>query len=63
MLKYGMLIPPEELYASNVQHPDQRTWHWQLHTRRIPVQGSESGVADDRHAIAGVGDASGLVWT
>ena len=32
------LIPPEELHASSVQHPEHPEWRWLLHSRRVPVE-------------------------
>ena len=32
------LIPLEELYAASVQHPEDQTMRWLLHTRRVPTQ-------------------------
>ena len=34
------LIPPEELHASSVQHPEHPEWRWLLHSRRVPVEAS-----------------------
>ena len=50
------LIPLEELRASTVQHPEQPTWHWLLHTRRAPVQPTQLGAPS--RPSAGVGDAA-----
>ena len=66
-------IPPEELHASSVQHPEQPAWRWLLHSRRVPVEAStEPGAgtgscgatrrAHEKPPCAGVGDADGLVW-
>ena len=32
------LIPPEELRASSVQHPERPEWRWLLRSRRVPAQ-------------------------
>lgn len=67
------LIPPEELHASSVQHPERPEWRWLQHSRRVPVEAPadprvDSGscgatpTADDRPSCALVrdADASGL---
>ena len=61
------LIPQEELYASSIQHPDNPSWRWLLHSRRVPVlaKGALRPAAEDpdRPPCAGIGDASRPVWS
>ena len=62
------LIPPEELHASSIQHPDNPSWRWLLHSRRVPVlpnSGALQSAAEDpdRPPCAGIGDASMPVWS
>ena len=49
------LIPAEELHASSVQHPEEPSWRWLLHTRRVPVMAEK---AAQRHAAAGGSDGA-----
>ena len=61
------LIPPEELHASSIQHPNDASWRWLLHSRRVPVLTNSdapqpaAGEAD-RPPCAGIGDAAMPVW-
>ena len=62
------LIPQEELHASSIQHPDNPSWRWLLHSRRVPVlanSGAPQPAAEDpdRPPCAGIGDASMPVWS
>ena len=70
------LIAREELHASSVEHPENKTWRWLLHVRRVPVVAASTGAIhpgacssslqpgdDDRPPCAGIGDPAGLVWT
>ena len=70
------LIPREELHASSIQHPDNPSWRWLLHSRRVPVlpnsgapqppaeaQHSSALQPSDRPPCAGIGDASMPVWS
>ena len=71
------LIPAEELHASSVQHPEQSSWRWLLHTRRVPVMAENAaqrlvaeaagrdGAAEpveETPRCAGVGDANVASW-
>ena len=58
------LIPPQELHASSVEHPQERSWRWLLHTRRVPMDGGE-GTAEPstgRPGCAGIGDPELACW-
>jgi hypothetical protein len=62
------LIPHEELHASSIQHPDNPSWRWLLHSRRVPVlpnSGAPQPAAGDADLppCAGIGDASMPVWS
>ena len=62
------LIPQEELHASSIQHPDDPSWRWLLHSRRVPVLPNSGALQPpaedpDRPPCAGVGDASMPVWS
>ena len=61
------LIPQEELHASSSQHPDNPSWRWLLHSRRVPVpaKGALRPAAGDPDSppCAGIGDASRPVWS
>ena len=62
------LIPPEELHASSIQHPDHPSWRWLLHTRRVPVLASSGAAqraagAETRPPCAGIGDPSMPIWS
>jgi hypothetical protein len=58
------LIPPEELHASSVQHPNNVQWRWLLHSRRVPVKSSGASLpgTDTRPPCAGIGDEFGIVF-
>ena len=69
-------IPQEELHASSIQHPDNPSWRWLLHSRRVPVlahsgalqppaEAQRSSVLQpsDRPPCAGIGAASRPVWS
>ena len=67
-IKTWPLIPVAELHASSVQHPDDISMRWLLHTRRVerkqPVLDT-SGVAQPAASLppsAGVGDKESPVW-
>ena len=67
-IKTWPLIPQAELHASSVQHPDDISMRWLLHSRRVkrkqPVLDS-SGVAQPAASLppsAGVGDKESPVW-
>ena len=62
------LIPREELHASSVRHPENPSWRWLLHSRRVPVlpnSGASQPAAGDAALppCAGTGDASMPVWS
>jgi hypothetical protein len=62
------LIPQEELHASSIQHPDNPSWRWLLHSRRVPVLPNSGALQPapedpDRPPCAGIGDASMPVWS
>ena len=62
------LIPQEELHASSIQHPDNPSWRWLLHSRRVPVLPNSGALQPpaedpDRPPCAGTGDASMPVWS
>ena len=62
------MIPQEELHASSIQHPDNPSWRWLLHSRRVPVlpnSGAPQPPAEDpdRPPCAGIGDAAKPVWS
>ena len=59
------LIPIEGLHASSVQHPDNPSWRWLLHSRRVPVLSPSCSSTDDtdsRPSCAGTGDPTKTVW-
>jgi hypothetical protein len=43
-------IPPEELYALSIQHPDHPEIIWLLHTARVPRRTTDQATA---HAFMG----------
>ena len=58
------LIPEAELHASSVQHPDEKSWLYLLHTRRVPVLQQE-GVTEPligAPKCAGIGDPQRASW-
>ena len=61
------LIPIAELHASSVQHPDDPSMRWLLHSRRVPClpeadSPSQSLGHNDLPPCAGVGDKEKTVW-
>ena len=59
-------IPEEELHASSVQHPDEPSMRWLLHTRRIQcVSADEAAQVRNLEKLprcAGIGDRNASVW-
>ena len=56
------LIPQGELHASSVQHPDNPSWRWLLHSRRVSVL-QPAAEDPDRPPCKGIGDAAMPVWS
>ena len=48
-------IPKEELLASSVRHPDDKSYLWLLHVRRVPLGPDTPGAETPPHQCAGVG--------
>ena len=60
------LIPTAELHASSVQHPDDSSMRWLLHSRRVPClpSGDVAQLAKPGALprCAGVGEKDATVW-
>ena len=60
------LIPMAELHASSVEHPDDRSMRWLLHSRRVPcIEPSNAPQFAGEASLpwsAGVGDKERIVW-
>ena len=59
------LIPTEELHASSVQHPDDLSMRWLLHTRRVQCEPVSDVAQFNDKALprsAGVGVKDATVW-
>ena len=63
-IKSWPLIPPEELYASSVQHPDYPCYRWLLNTRRVCSHTVDQATTADarKPPCAGVGTKEKPVW-
>ena len=67
-IKKWPLIPRAELLASSVQHPDDTSMHWLLHTRQVKRHSQAcdtSSVAQPAALLppsAGIGDKEEAVW-
>ena len=67
-IKKWPLIPQAELHASSVQHPDDNSMRWLLHSRRVErklPQLATSNAAQSDESLppsAGIGDKDSSVW-